>query len=269
MLEEIEQTTKYPRIIMGLDVSTVCIGVSIVADMGNGRPEILKITHVSPKIPSKTSGVEALLLRKKIFEEEFLRTLTDFGITDVIIEEPLLSSNNSYTVGTLLRFNGMICDAVYRTLGIVPHFISSYDARTYSFPDLLALRKFNKKGEEISLSQIKKSIKENHVVLFGSYPYDVDKKVVMMNKVNELYPNIEWILNKKGEIKKENYDACDALVCVLAYININRYGVEKPKITQTIVTQNKNNLTNVQYTMEMWDKIYERELTLYQQKKAE
>lgn len=260
-MEQKEMTIK-PRIIMGLDVSTVCIGVSIVVDFGDGKPEILKITHVSPKVPNKIKGIEALLRRKDIFENEFLTTLTDMGITDVVIEEPLLSSNNSYTVGTLLRFNGMICDSVYRILGVVPQFISSYDARTYSFPELLALRKFNKKGEQLSLTQIKKSIKDNHAVLFGSYPYDVDKKVVMMNKVNDMYPNIEWILNTKGEIKKENYDACDALVCVLAYININRYGVDKPIITQSIINNNVNNETNIEYTMVMWGKEFVKNITL-------
>ena len=260
---ELKQEIKTPRIIMGLDVSTVCIGVSIVADFGEGKPEILKITHVSPKVSSKIKGIEALLLRKNIFENEFLTTLTDMGITDVVIEEPLLSSNNSYTVGTLLRFNGMICDSIYRVLGVVPQFISSYDARTYSFPNLLALRKFNKKGEELPVSQIKKAIKDNHVVLFGSYPYDVDKKVVMMNMVNEMYPNIEWILNTKGEIKKENYDACDALVCVLAYININRYGVDKPIITQSIINNNFDNETNIEYTMKMWNEEITRNIILY------
>ena len=248
---------------MGLDVSTVCIGVSIIVDLGDGKPEILKITHISPKVSSKLDGIEALLKRKNIFENDFLTTLKDFGITDVVIEEPLLSSNNAFTVGTLLRFNGMICDSIYRVLGIVPHFVSSYDARFYSFPDLLSLRKFNKKGEEISLKDIKKSIKDNHVVLFGSYPYDVDKKIVMMNKVNEMYPNIEWIRNKKGEIKKENYDACDSLICALAYVNINRYGVEKPKITSTIVTQTNKQPTEINYTMEMWGNKYEKKLTLY------
>lgn len=254
----------YPRIIMGLDVSTTCIGVSIVADFGGGKPEIIKITHVSPKVPSKIKGLEALLLRKKIFEEEFLTTLVNSGITDVVIEEPLLSSNNTFTVGTLLRFNGMICDAVYRVLGVVPTFISSYDARTYSFPELLALRKFNKKGVEYDLKAIKKSIKDNHVVLFGSYPYDIDKKVVMMNKVNEMYPNIEWICNKEGEIKKENYDACDSLVCVLAYININRNGIGSPIIKHAVISQEKDKPTEVRYTMEFWGKDYEREMTLYE-----
>jgi hypothetical protein len=260
--EEIKEI-KYPRIIMGLDVSTVCIGVSIIADFGNGNPEILKITHVSPKVSSKIKGIEALLIRKNIFENEFLKTLTDFGITDVVIEEPLLSSNNSYTVGTLLRFNGMICDSVYRVLGVVPSFISSYDARTYSFPDLLSLRKFNKKGEELTLNQIKKHIKDDHVVLFGSYPYDVDKKHVMMNKVNELYPNIEWILNKSGEIKKENYDACDSLVCALAYVNVNRYGLEEPKIIKTMVHETDKKQIEIDYTMKMWGVEYDKKITLY------
>lgn len=260
--EEIIPEVKYPRIIMGLDVSTACIGVSLVADFGNGTPEIIKITHVSPKVPKKIKGIEALLLRKKIFEDEFLVTLKDSGITDVIIEEPLVSSNNAVTVATLLRFNGMICDAVYRVLGIIPQFISSYDARTYSFPDLLALRKFNKKGEEIPLKGIKKSIKEHHVVLFGAYPYEVDKKVVMMNKVNEIYPNIQWLQTKDGDIKKENYDACDSLVCVLAYININRHGVEKPSITQSTITYSDNNQIIVEYTVAMWGMDFEKKLIL-------
>jgi hypothetical protein len=256
------QEIKYPRIIMGLDVSTVCIGVSIIADFGYGTPEIMKITHVSPKVSGKIKGIEALLKRKAIFETEFLTTLSDIGITDVVIEEPLLSSNNSYTVGTLLRFNGMICDSVYRVLGIVPSFISSYDARTYSFPSLLAIRKFNKKGEELPISQIKKAIKDNHLVLFGAYPYDVDKKVVMMNKVNEMYPNINWITNNKGEIKKENYDACDSLVCALAYVNVNRNGLEEPIIKNSLI-EKTDKTTNIQYTMEMWGETFERNLVLY------
>jgi hypothetical protein len=47
----------------------------------------------------------------------------------VVIEEPLLQSNNVNTVATLLRFNGMISKSVFDTLGVVPDFISSYDAR--------------------------------------------------------------------------------------------------------------------------------------------
>jgi hypothetical protein len=43
-----------------------------------------------------------------------------------------------------LRFNGMISKSVFDTLGVVPDFISSYDARKYSFPELMSVRKFKK-----------------------------------------------------------------------------------------------------------------------------
>ena len=254
---------KIHRVILGLDISTTCIGVSVVIDDGVSKPQIVKITHVSPKVPKKVKGVESLFLRKKIFEEEFIDTLAEYNITDVIIEEPLVSSNNSLTVATLLRFNGMISEVIYRKLGVVPHFISSYDSRMFSFPELCSIRKYNKKGEQYPLKHIKKDLKDSHLVLFGSYSYDVDKKSVMMDMVNEMYPNIEWVKDKKGNIKKENYDACDSLVCTLAYININRYGLEKPLATDISMTYNEKKKENtIKYTMSIWDKKYSKQLIL-------
>ena len=64
-------------------------------------------------------------------------------------------------------------------------------------------------------------------------------------------------------LKKENYDACDSLVCSLAYVNINRHGIEKPVITQSLISQGHGKPTEIQYTMEMWGKTYERDITLY------
>lgn len=254
----------YPRIILGLDISTACIGVCVVKDDGVNKPEILHLSHKTPKINRKIKGIEALCLRKQIFEEEFIAHIaTAFTITDVVIEEPLLSSNNVNTVATLLRFNGMISEAIYRNLGVVPNFISSYDARTYSFPELVSLRKYNKKGIEYSEKHIDKAIKDDSIVLFGSYPFDIDKKSVMMNMVNEIYNSdeIEWIFNKKGELAKENYDACDALICTLAYININRYGLDKPTII-SYSKQNINNTIEYNYITKIWDKEYKKHLIL-------
>jgi hypothetical protein len=262
--EEAIKENKYPRIIMGLDVSTVCIGVSIIADFGNCEtPEIMKITHISPKVSSKIKGIEALLLRKNIFENDFLTTLKDFGITDVVIEEPLLSSNNVNTVATLLRFNGMISETIYRIIGVVPSFISSYDARMYSFPELVAIRKYNKKGEEYPLKHVNDAIKKDNIVLFGAYPFDVDKKTVMMNMVNELYKDngISWVLDKNGELKKENYDACDSLICALAYININHYGIEKPTIAEYKKEETINEVI-ITYTTKIWNRTYNKTLRL-------
>lgn len=263
-MEEVKEII-YPRIILGLDISTSCIGVCVVKDDGVNKPEILHLSHKTPKINRKIKGIEALCLRKQIFEEEFITHIaTAFTITDVIIEEPLLSSNNVNTVATLLRFNGMISEAIYRIIGVVPNFISSYDARMYSFPELVSIRKYNKKGEEYSIKHIDKALKDNSIVLFGSYPFDIDKKSVMMNMVNDLYNNneIEWLLNKKGELAKENYDACDALICTLAYININHYGLDKPSISE-FKKQELNDKIVYHYKTKIWDKEFDKLLTIH------
>ena len=82
--------------------------------------------------------------KAQIFQFEFLEKYSDIDISRVIIEEPLVSSNNVNTVATLLRFNGMICRSVFEVLNIVPEFISSYDARKYGFPELMGVRKLKK-----------------------------------------------------------------------------------------------------------------------------
>lgn len=255
----------YPRIILGLDISTSCIGVCVVKDDGKSdKPEILYLSHKTPKIPKDMKGIEALFVRKQIFEDEFIKQINEtYKITDVIIEEPLLSSNNINTVATLLRFNGMISEAIYRIIGIVPNFISSYDARMFSFPELVAIRKYNKKGEEYPLKHINDAIKKNNIVLFGAYPFDIDKKGVMMNMVNEMYEGkIEWLYNKNGGLKKENYDACDSLVCALAYININHHGVEEPVIGNVATEVDTEGNTHIKYSTKIWDRTYEKTLVL-------
>lgn len=256
-----ERSSKIHRVILGLDISTSCVGASIVIDDGESKPKIVKITHIAPKISKDIKGIEALCIKKQIFEDEFLNDLIDFGITDVIIEEPLLSSNNISTVGKLIRFNGMISDSIYRILGIVPRFISSYDSRMFSFPELCSLRKYNKKGKEYPITHIKKDLREDNLVLFGAYPYDIDKKSIMMNLVDIVYPDIDWVHDKKGNLKKENYDACDSLICVLAYINVNRYGIEKPIILDYNIVDNETEYI-IQYNMKIWDNIYPKTLIL-------
>lgn len=262
------QINSESHVILGLDVSTACIGVSIIEDNPEySKPQIISITHKTPKIPGKIKGIESLCLKKNLFDNEFLNKIdeyTDKKITNVVIEEPLLSSNNAYTVAELLRFNGMIAEGVYNILGIVPNFISSYDARTFSFPELLSVRKHNKKGEQYQLSHILNDIKNNHLVLFGAYPFDVDKKTVMMDMVNSYYTGeeaIPWEINKKGNIAKENYDACDSLICALAFINVNKYGISKPTIKDYSVNQLADR-TIIRYTSLMWDKEYNKVIEL-------
>ena len=173
------------KIILGLDISTRCTGVSCCyVDDEKITPII--VTHMRPKIPTKIKGIEALFLKCNIFMEALENLLITNNlydketgktvITDIVIEEPLMSSNNEYTVATLLRYNGMVALEVYKLTGIIPEFISSYDTRKYGVPSLMAVRKFKKNGEAYPEDKIKKAINSNDLVLFGAYPFDCAKK---------------------------------------------------------------------------------------------
>jgi hypothetical protein len=115
--------------ILGLDVSTKTIGISLFEDNGDGG-KLQMLTHITPKVkPKPKDNIELLIKKAQIFQFEFLEKYSDIDISRVIIEEPLVRSNNVNTVATLLRFNGMICRSVYEVLNLVPEFISSYDAQ--------------------------------------------------------------------------------------------------------------------------------------------
>ena len=255
----------YPSRILGLDISTSCIGASVIYDDGINPPTIEKITHIIPKIPNKIKGIEALIKRKEIFENEFLKNIkNEFVITECVIEAPLifaLGNSNPTTVAQLQKFNALLSEAVFYELGIIPYYISSLDARTYAFPELFGIRKFNRKGDEYDIKHVKNDIKNQNIVAFADYPFDCDKKSVVMNLVTEKYPDINWVYNKKGEFKKENFDACDSLVCSLAYSNLKRYGEIIPKINLTNIGEEKD-FYLLTYELNFWEHTIIKELKI-------
>jgi len=197
--------------ILGLDVSTKTIGISLFEDNGDGG-KLQMLTHITPKVkPKPKDNIELLIKKAQIFQFEFLEKYSDIDISRVIIEEPLVRSNNVNTVATLLRFNGMICRSVYEVLNLVPEFISSYDARKFAFPELMEIRTTNKKGEPYS----EKELEKKQPVLFGGHPFDVDKKQIIWEKVNEREPQIVWVYDRHQRLSKENFDMTDAYACVL------------------------------------------------------
>jgi len=181
--------------ILGLDVSTKTTGICLF-DIES--KELLELTHISPKVKTD-SKIEELLLKAAVFREK-IQTYVGLGITTVVIEEPLLNSNNVYTVGTLMRYNTLICKEVYDVLGIVPEFITTYNSRKFAFPHLV---KQNDKGK---------------FVLFGGYPKDIDKKVIIWELVAKKEPQIQWLYTKNNTLKKENYDMSDSYACALGYL---------------------------------------------------
>jgi len=178
-----------------------------------GDGKLLELTHITPKIkPLPDNKLEELFRKVDAFEKLLTRYI-ELDIETVVIEEPLLNSNNVYTVATLLRFNGMVSRDVYEILGIVPEFISSYDSRRYAYPELMSIRTHNKKGEPYS----EKEIAKGKPVLFGSYKWEIDKKEVIWNKVSDLEPQVSWLYDKNNVLKKESFDISDAYTCVLGH----------------------------------------------------
>lgn len=184
--------------VLGLDISTKTIGWALFDII---TQELLELTHVSPrpKVDKDEDKIKELLLKSEIFAEK-LKEYKNLGIVRVVIEEPLVNSNNVYTIQTLLRFNSFVFKEVYNILGIVPEFISTYNSRKFAFPDL-----------------IQENDKKKHV-LFGGLPKDVDKKMIIWEKVAKREPQIKWHYTRNNTLKKENFDQTDAYTCVLGFM---------------------------------------------------
>lgn len=198
MLKNIQKDS--PKV-LGLDVSTKTIGWSLF-DIESGN--LLELTHISPvPKPKRENKIEELILKGQIFREK-LQSYVGMGIQYVVIEEPLLNSNNVYTVSTLMRFNTLICKEVYDVLGVVPDFISTYNSRKFGFPHLVQP---NDKAK---------------YVLFGGMARDIDKKVVIWDLVAKREPQITWQYTKNNTLKKENFDQTDAYCAALGFMKFKQ-----------------------------------------------
>jgi hypothetical protein len=185
--------------ILGLDVSTKTIGWALF-DLQS--KELLELTHISPQPkPKSEDKIEELLKKSDLFRLK-LEQYKNLGIVKVVIEEPLLNSNNVYTVGTLMRFNTLVCKEVYDILGVVPQFISTYNSRKFAFPELV---QENDKGK---------------FVLFGGLPKTIDKKNVIWDLVAKQEPQITWMYTKNNTLKKENFDMTDSYTCALGFMKM-------------------------------------------------
>jgi RNase H-fold protein (predicted Holliday junction resolvase) len=193
------KTLKESPKVLGLDVSTRTIGWALFDIQSK---ELLELTHISPvPKPKPDDKIKELLLKSVIFKSKLV-DYKNLGITKVIIEEPLLNSNNIYTIQTLLRFNTLITKEIYDVLGVVPVFISTYNSRKFAYPELV---KENDKGK---------------FVLFGGLPKDIDKKQIIWDLVAKKEPQITWQYTKNNTLKKENFDQTDAYTCVLGYMRM-------------------------------------------------
>jgi hypothetical protein len=184
--------------VLGLDISTKTIGWALFDIQSK---QLLELTHFSPKIKPKPEDKLVEMMSKV---DQFKQKMADYknvGITKIVIEEPLINSNNIRTVAILMRYNSFITRVIYDVLGILPEYISTYDSRKYAFPTLYAP---NNKGKK---------------VLFGGYEKGCDKKHIVWEKVSTKEPHLTWMYTRNNTLKKENYDMCDAYTCVLGQMS--------------------------------------------------
>jgi RNase H-fold protein (predicted Holliday junction resolvase) len=197
MAKEIENNPK----VLSLDVSTKTIGIAL---FDITTKDLLELTHVSPvPKPKRDNKMEELLIKAEMVRSK-IENYRNLNVTEVVIEEPLLGSNNIYTIQTLLRFNTLVFKDIYDVLGIVPEFISTYNARKFAFPHLVQP---NDKGKH---------------VLFGGFPRDIDKKVIIWELVAKREPQITWNYTKNNTLKKENFDSSDAYAAGLGYMRMKQ-----------------------------------------------
>ena len=194
MSKELKESPK----VLGLDVSTKTIGCALFDIQ---TKELLELTHISPvPKPKVEDKIEELILKSEIFKNKLIE-YQGMGITKVVIEEPLLNSNNIRTIAVLLRFNTLVTKQIFDTLGLIPVFISTYNSRKFAFPELV---RDNGKGKR---------------VLFGGYEKGCDKKKIIFDLVAKKEPQIQWQYTRNNTLKKENFDQTDAYACVLGYMS--------------------------------------------------
>jgi hypothetical protein len=177
---------------LAFDISTTCTGVSLMSGGGG----LLEMSHIKLDTPKNIDPEERYLYKADLFRE-YIQRYKNEGITNIYIEDPLAGSNNVFTANMLIRYNGICSYILYQELGIRPEFMTVHNVRKNLCPELI---KTDKKGNQTL-----------------SFAKDVDKKHYIWRKVDRWFPGLEWLQDKKGGLKKENFDMSDAVAINVAF----------------------------------------------------
>ncbi len=172
--------------ILGLDISTSCIGYCLFDDKGS---KLLELNYV--KFNRKLDLFEKL--------DEFLEKIKHLSlmkIDHIAIEEPLKKFKSKYssadTIALLNFFNGMVSSAVYKLFNKKPVHYNVRVARSTAFPEF---KEFRGEGES--------------------------NKHEIWSLVNKREPHIMWKYGPKNrKLVDENYDMSDSYICALCHINL-------------------------------------------------
>ena len=178
--------------VLGLDISTSTIGVTLMYDDGT----LEDMWYIKPPKTNKKNG-EVDMYDKIDYVGEVFNNLKTMGYVFkyVFIEEPLKNGPNINTTILLATFNGMLSQKIKEIFNTKPIHISVHEARLLFFP------------EYIKTNIVKGVLKETL-----SFPQGLDKKKVVFDKVTYFEPYFEWVRRKDLSLKTENYDMADSYV---------------------------------------------------------
>jgi hypothetical protein len=185
------------RVFISFDISTSCIGFS----MYNQNFELISVKALK-MVTNKECNDDPEITKGDAFKK-FVEQLQIYEIIDIFVEEPLVKSNNVYTVNKLLKFNG-ICSYILRdVLGLIPKFMSVDEVRRIFCPEMT---EYDAKKNKFTLKFKSRKI---------------DPKTYIFEKIAKDYENISWLYNKNGKLKTENFDITDSIA--LAKSSFKKY----------------------------------------------
>lgn len=159
--------------ILACDVSTVKVGFAILS--ADGKNILLSdVLFLDPK----SIGLN-LTQRAKIFENYVYNIKSNYKISKIIIEDPLLmvavGTGSAWSTGLLQKFNGMCSYIVYSIFNLEPEFVNVNRAR--SFVGIKFLKGTTKKRKkEIVIEFIKSKFPEFKIekTKFNNYKPGID-----------------------------------------------------------------------------------------------
>jgi len=172
---------------LGFDISTTCIGISVLNEVG----EIHELSHLELKSDKDVHPENRYIAKANAFKDYIQKyKCLDKPIKGIFIEDALNGSVNTFTVAMLLRFNAICSYILYSELMVIPEYITIHEVRKTLLPEYIKTT-----GNKQTLS----------------IPKELDKKVVVREKLCKLYSDIPTIYDKKGGVSKFNFDISDAL----------------------------------------------------------
>lgn len=171
---------KHQDIMLGVDVSTRKIGVSIL-DL-NEQLLYYSVINLPTDQPYERRAEYFFQILNNIPQ------LKNVGVSYIFVEEPFISVSigQAQSTAKLHRFNGMICYGLYNQFNLIPILVNVNRARS------------------VMEIKYKKGMTKK------------ERKQKVIDYVDNRYSNFSYTKTKKGNFKPGTDDQCDAIITALA-----------------------------------------------------